>query len=463
LKIKIKVRFIMLCMILVLLCGCQNQNERIYQLHTSDIDNMLHNAELPLTVDSETNEKEAIDETQGELTIYSPLYPDSFYEVRITEFNKKYPNIKITVRGQQEIGQDYSAGAEKAAVELMSGTAGDIIDLNSMPYIQFGKNNLLEDLNYYMENDPEFHKEDYYTNILDAMEYEDKLYGIPRGFLYYCVRFNKTILAENQIEAPGGDTINFKEMLDVYDKIAPGNDKLMLSHYWGAPIFEMLDSNRYLDIRSGRVEFNSEEYINNLNKLSKMRWPTLEELQIVWQNYSLLDMDVMTAENDLCNFVFSSYQDKGNAAVFYDKPNMTMPIPISATNGEKSFFGYGDAFGILSGSKNKDLAWKFIRFCIEEKPLEFLTDRYRNLLLGIPINRNNALKMMRAAFGEDMEEAVLMIDRWNSERNSESALSTWGSLSQTVTKIHNEFYDGRIAAEECAKQVQERVEIFLKE
>jgi hypothetical protein len=81
----------------------------------------------------------------------------------------------------------------------------------------------------------------------------------------------------------------------------------------------------------------------------------------------------------------------------------------------------------------------------------------------MPINRNNSLKMLEAAFGEGNEEPVQMIDRWNSERNEVSDLLTAHVLLEAMYGILDEFYSGRITAEECARQIQERVDIYLKE
>jgi hypothetical protein len=85
------------------------------------------------------------------------------------------------------------------------------------------------------------------------------------------------------------------------------------------------------------------------------------------------------------------------------------------------------------------------------------------LIDAMPINRKNALKMLETAFGEGNEEAVQMIDRWNSERNKENDIVATGILPEVKYEILKEFYAGRITAEECARQIQERAEIYLKE
>lgn len=467
-KIKFKTCSITLCLVLAFLSGCKSQSEQIYQLYTNDPDNMLKNGAVPSEEIPMNGGQEAIDETQGELTICAPYSDwDFLNNWVITEFNKQYPNIKVTVNALEG---DYSITdrAAKVSVDLMSGSAGDIIDLNGMPGTQYGKNNLLEDLYPYMENDPEFHMEDYYTNIFNAIEYKNKLYAIPMDFYYMCVRFNKTLLEKNRIAAPEGDSIDYKEILDIYHKIAPGSNKLILSHYKSPSILEGYESIRYIDDKNDKADFNSPGYIEFLNDIKSIPWPSAEEIKLAQQDNGGMDERFGGPdENDLCYFVGSFYQDKRIARFFYDSPNLTLPIPMSATNGDKGIINLDMLLGIISNSKNKDLAWKFIRFCIEEKSVDFLmnTDEDRDewLIGGMPINRNNALKMLEAAFGEGHEEAVQMIDRWNSERNEGSSLLNTHVLLEAKSGILDEFYSERITAQECARQIQERVDIYLKE
>ena len=44
---------------------------------------------------------------------------------------------------------------------MVSGTAGDVIDLKNQPYVKYGENRLPEDLYPYIENDLEIYKEDF--------------------------------------------------------------------------------------------------------------------------------------------------------------------------------------------------------------------------------------------------------------------------------------------------------------
>ena len=449
--------------ILVLLSGCQRQSEEIYQRYTSETENMMKNIEASDVDSSGEDEPEVIDETPGELTVYTG-FPQrvSFFDWLIKKFNEKYPNIQVSIKGQIERYPTMSDYSAKVSVDLMSGNAGDVIELMDLPYLRYARNGLLEDLYPYMANDTNFYKEDYYTNIFEAIEYKDKLYALPISFFNKNVRFNRELLEKNRIELPKADFVNYKDIVNIYHKIAPGNDKLILTRYFDRLILEESEYCRFLDEKKGTADFNSPEYIDFLNETKSMRWPSEEDRKKLF--ISMEESQASLDENDLCLFVASFYYQERNAKLFYEHPsNLTLPIPLSSTNGDKEFMSPDKVLSISSSSKNKDLAWKFIRFCIEEKPTEVLNDRDNWLLTGYPINRNNTLKRLENAFGEGNEEAIQMIDQWNSERNEANFLSHSIMLYVEIRKITDEFYAGRMTAEECARQVQERAEIYLKE
>lgn len=409
------------------------------------------------------SEQEQIDETQGELTIYSS---DNIYiDWLVQAFNRKYPNIKVVYNlGSNDDSNSFPDYTAKASVDMMSGSAGDVISIGAMPFRQFGRNHLLEDLYPYMENDPEFYQEDYYGNIFEAMEYNDRLWAVPLSFFNYVIRFNKTMLEEHHIAAPEGKLLNYKDIINIYHKIAPNRDKLLIAENISYQRLEFIEYSRYFDEKQGRAYFDSPEFIEFLNEMRKLRWPSKQELRLANLRFFGEDCWDSPGENDLCLILVSSYYKERNAKLFNEHPsNLTVPVPLSASNGDGHFYSPDKMLGISSASKNKELAWKFIRFCIEEKPLETLRDDNIWPLTGTPINRNNTLKLLEDAFGEGNDEGVWIVDGWNSKINEESFFASAYLLYEPIEKITEEFYAGRITAEDCAKQIQERAEIYLKE
>lgn len=283
--------------------------------------------------------------------------------------------------------------------------------------------------------------------------------GNTDEFFNFLIRFNKTMLEENHVKIPEGDSLNYKHIIDIYNKIASNREELLISKNADQETFDLVEYNRYFDLEQGKAYFDSPEFIEYLNEMKKLRWPFR-----LGSNFTYQDYIERLEENTLGLVVVSMYHDERNAKTFIEHPSyLTTPIPMSASNGVISFFQPDRTLGISSSSKNKDLAWKFIRFTIEEKPLEILKDVNIWPTTGMPVNRNNTIKLLEDAFGDENNESVQLIDVWNSKIEEISFATGTFILYEPIQKITDEFYAGRITAEDCARQIQERAEIYLKE
>lgn len=78
----------------------------------------------------------------------------------------------------------------------------------------------------------------------------------------------------------------------------------------------------------------------------------------------------------------------------------------------------------------------------------------------MPINRENYFRAARGiGWGDRLIE---QFDEYNKKMNS--YLSVSSELSNTLLEVREAFHDNHlITAEECAKQMQERTEIYLNE
>lgn len=455
------VLFLLSSLVFLMITGCQSKSEQIYNEFINNPDNAVTN--MPESKEDETTNTAAPavnEEISGDLVIYT-AGPSGFNGLDswfTYDFNKQYPNVHISFIGPNtKVLTDYYP---QASVALASGTAGDIINLTLLPYTEYAQNGVLEDLYPFMENDPTFRKEDYYTNIFEALEYQDKLYGVPLGFDYWCYRFNKPLLEENNMDFSRIKTVNYKDVTDIYHKISMNNKDLILSKGWNQWIFEINELISYIDEKNNYANFNSKEFVDYLNAVKSIQWPESPD-GIVGE-----DCQLFLGKSELCGFVYSDYNRQRNASLFTDeKGRLTEAIPASSSNGSNPFQA-NYFLGITSASKNKELAWLFIKSWLRErdiKDMDYDNEKSHYYIEGYSINRNNTLKLLEKAFGPGHEEEIAKINQWNSERNRTHMISDKDDLLTAIDEICGEFYAGRITAEDCAAQIQERVEILLKE
>lgn len=120
-----------------------------------------------------------------------------------------------------------------------------------------------------------------------------------------------------------------------------------------------------------------------------------------------------------------------------------------------SYFSFGTAFSIISGSKNVDKAWEFIRFCLSP-------EQQRSVRGGMPVNS----RVLQERIDERLENKE--ITEADAECFDELLDETeWVRASPDITDIFSEeisaCFEVNRQVEEAAKMIENRLNLFLAE
>lgn len=141
---------------------------------------------------------------EGTLT-YGTLFIEPQTQHMIDLFMKEHPGVKIETKvvfDNDVTDEQYNEGLNTLLTELASDQRADIYDATYLPSeIKTKGSGYFEDLNQYIDADPNFNRDDYYDNILRAAEVDGKLYQIPEGFYYVMLRLNRNITDELNYES----------------------------------------------------------------------------------------------------------------------------------------------------------------------------------------------------------------------------------------------------------------------
>jgi ABC-type glycerol-3-phosphate transport system substrate-binding protein len=116
------------------------------------------------------------------------LKSNEYLVYAVSTYNTAHPDNKVTIK---EYYDKYAVDASEADAlnrlnsDLMDGTAGDIVCLDGLNFSgnnAYLKKGLFLDLYELMDQDPEFHKEDYFTDIFRVNETDGKLYRLVPFF-----------------------------------------------------------------------------------------------------------------------------------------------------------------------------------------------------------------------------------------------------------------------------------------
>ena len=199
------------------------------------------------------------DTLSGTLT-YGALYIEPQTQHMIDLFMKEHPDVKIETKivfDNDVTGEQYKEGLNALITELASDQRADIYDAMYLPSeIKTKNSGYFEDLNQYIDADPNVDRDDYYDNILRAAEVDGKLYQIPEGFYYVMFRLNKNITDELNYEVP--DEMDINDLYALYQQAKPiADDNFTIDEQNNIYMFlQMAEDGTYL--KNEKVNFDSD-------------------------------------------------------------------------------------------------------------------------------------------------------------------------------------------------------------
>lgn len=405
------------------------------------------------------------DDLSGELTLRTPVAGDTLNNFAIF-FHQLHPNVTIhvepTYADTEEWGRDPQRHTEQLAVELMSGEAGDLVDIATMIYAKYASSGLFEDLNQWMDNDPDIHREDFYQNVLGELEIDGELFQMPVNWNYITLYFNLNMTTDLGVDVQKRfpDGVNYKQAVELFEEMKEAGiitEKTFFAPNQSAAFFDEIVAGDFIDLETGTCTFDSPEFVDYLETIDSLPWDhTLREGMDY--GYSWV---IFTPWDYFCNRYTITLASMHGANGISAATSCT-PVVLCRTMGGGYPFQVSSALAITSFSENKELAWEFIKFLVNtrEFPEEIEPYSYEegwNLdalyCTSMPVNRENYL---RAAHGMGWGDPLTQqFDEYNKRMDTYLSLST--ELNYALLDIKEAFYDSHlITAEECARQMQER-------
>ena len=378
---------------------------------------------------------------EGTLT-YGTLFIEPQTQHMIDLFMKEHPGVKIETKvvfDNDVTDEQYNEGLNTLLTELASDQRADIYDATYLPSeIKTKGSGYFEDLNQYIDADPNFNRDDYYDNILRAAEVDGKLYQIPEGFYYVMLRLNRNITDELNYEVP--DEMDINDLYELYQQAKPiADDDFTIDVQNNIYVFlPMTEDRAYL--KKEEVNFDSENYVDFLRKMQE-----LYQYQPSYVTYAFTDIKSFSGKSVLLN-TFTNLLEGSPSGMFEETDTATKPILLKSTDGKIPFWRIGEDFSMSSGCKDKALAWEFIKFCIGQKQFEFedanSDSYYRNFFTyGSMLNKENTRQLVAYQLENDDDTA----EKWEAYNEKVSAKAFRDLQLDTATKpILLKSTDGKI-------------------
>ena len=415
-----------------------------------------------------------------ELTL-ACLYLDWDLRTEIINFNKSQDQVRIVVKdySQYATEEDYNAGLQKLNTEILSGMVPDLFAVDSnLPLASYGSKGILTDLWTLIDADPELSRDDLMTHLFDVMSLDGKLYQIVDTF-----SINTVVGRTDRIGT--ADSWTVAELMDVWDSlpedamVCGGMDTKNDMMY--TCVYRNIGS--FVDWANLQCRFDSQEFIDLLTFVNSFP-QEFDYENFDWDAYGS-DYDRLASGKQMLLYTYlSSFNDVQRMDAITDgKPNY---IGYPTTEGSGSSFQVYSGLAISASCKNMDAAWSFVR--------RFLTEDYqtKEYMWEFPTNRhafeNYAKQRMTPQYTEDPEtgEQVKQPQDWYwvnddltieiyemTQEEYDRFLAVYektdrmNSYNQAISDIIGQeceaFFAGQKTAEETAKLIQNRVNLYIYE
>ncbi len=313
------------------------------------------------------------------------MYVDYNTQNAVINFNRSHDDVRIELIDYSEYNteEDWSAGLTKLTTEIMAGNMPDIISVTEqIPYRQLAAKGLLEDLYPYIKADGSFDKEDFFPNVLSAMEIGGKLCAVCSGFTVQTVAGASSVVGDK----PGWSYDDYYAALDTMPEGCQGfdvgaNRQSMLT------MSVALDMTDFVDWEAGTCSFDSPQFIQVLEFAKQFPDKSF------FENYEFSADDSASSRIAQGKQMLTTVSFTGTSFILYDLDKMfggsSTCIGYPTNSGVGNIMTMGESYAMSSNCKDKDAAWKFLR--------SFLTEEYQERVDYLPTNKNAFDKQLKKA------------------------------------------------------------------
>ncbi len=169
-------------------------------------------------------------DTRQNKTVTVGIFSDSYWEVqngysyRILEnaiaiFEKEHPSVHVEYTSGI-LKEDYP---EWLSEQLLSGDAPDVFFVLADNFTDFSEIGALKELDTFIETDPEFRKESFYSSAYSCGQHEGIQYALPYECAPKLMFVNKTILNREGVDMPDEDW-DWEEFYSICRKVTKDTD-----------------------------------------------------------------------------------------------------------------------------------------------------------------------------------------------------------------------------------------------
>ncbi len=328
----------------------------------------------------------------------------------IVDFNEKNTGIRIAFKNYQfyEKEDDFNADMDKMYEDMVNGRMPDIVYLDpysNMDIDTLSRKGVLADIGALIDDDPDMSRDDYLTNVFDAISYDGKLYRIMPSFSLYSAYGTAEYVA-------GYENWNVDEFLAYSDGLEP-EESLMFTMFETRDNFieDMLKYNGYswIDRDHFSCDFNDISFLRLVGYAAGLPEEIDFESDHMYNYWNDSEYMLYNGEIRVNLSYMTSYKDAYYNA-YVECKNQPVFVGFPSPDAQGSVITYTSYYLISADTPLLAETWDFI------KPV--LLSDYQNSdnIFNFPV--------LKSAFEADMEDCAKPFTGYNEDNeNTEYMLS----------------------------------------
>ena len=414
----------------------------------------------PKTNGQESSETEEYEqpEMKGEITI-SAMIEQEFLKTAAEEFENKYPDITITIYTYQGTSGENAADDYRTLLntKIMSGKAEDIIFSTQLPVKKYMGMGVFEDLSGYVSKTSEMNDKNYFMNVIEsATDEKGKLFLLPYMSSFQVISFDKDVTEDSKLDNVDKEKITFEEAVSLAKKMTDQSELKNVYLMQGKSINYMESiakehQHTLIDMDEKTVNIDAEQYSEWLKEVQSM--------EKVGYFDSKKTIDYYSNE-----YHFAMVPDYDVQAAFYNvEGSLAMGAPMADEKGNVNTSS-AYCFGLNSASKNKEIAWEFMKYLLSEE-VQCLPSIH-----GLAVNRagfessvNRYMKFYEDGTGSNVDsgEYKKLLMQWVEQINSCDVLDP--VIIDYLNAENSKYFEGMQSAEKTAQILQNKITQYLNE
>ncbi|MBQ8230864.1 MAG: extracellular solute-binding protein [Lachnospiraceae bacterium] len=419
---------------------------------------------------------------QKEIITLATLYEgNSTLQQAVVAFNKASSEYQIKIRTYIDNTAEwtettYSDAISRLNADIVGNDCPDIIDLSNADLNNLAGKGALEDLTSYLETSTAANKADFVPSVLDAYNIDGVQAAVPKYFSIATLLGKTSVVGEE-----AGWTLD--EVIALADVYPDAQLMQYVTKESALRICMQFAGESFIDYETGKCNFDSPEFVKVLEFANRF----VEEYD--YSNEESLPSMIQSGKVLLSATSFGDVQQYQMYNLMFEDETTSIGYPT--VDGSAGIFLSGsEIYGISAKSECKDGAWRFLESVLsdvdEESDWQFpsRTDELEKVFEEamepeyqydekgeiMYDESNGPLQSPKIVWGYDDWEAEIYAatqEEIDEIREMIEIARPYYSGDETIYSMISEdaaaFFEGQKSAEDVAKTIQSRIEIYVSE